>query len=87
MPSDAEDLYSYVEKTFPNYEIHLVYEAGRGIDVSQSIFPSGLAIKPSRLVAINKTILFINCYFNRTVDFIIKRIIISFLLEFDAKLN
>lgn len=28
MPSTAEDLYFYVEKTFPNYEVHLVYEAG-----------------------------------------------------------
>jgi transposase len=28
MPSDAEDLYLYVQKTFPNYEVHLVYESG-----------------------------------------------------------
>ena len=28
MPSNAEDLYEYVEKNFPSYEIHLFYEAG-----------------------------------------------------------
>ena len=28
MPSTAEDLYQYVERTFPNHEINLVYEAG-----------------------------------------------------------
>ena len=28
MPSNAEDLYQYVERTFPNHEINLVYEAG-----------------------------------------------------------
>jgi transposase len=28
MPSVGEDLYSYVVNTFPNYEVHLVYEAG-----------------------------------------------------------
>lgn len=28
MPSVAEDLYQYVERTFPNHEVNLVYEAG-----------------------------------------------------------
>lgn len=28
MPSVAEDLYQYVERTFPNHEVDLVYEAG-----------------------------------------------------------
>nr|WP_304192605.1 IS110 family transposase [Phenylobacterium aquaticum] len=28
MPSLAEDLYQYVEKYFPDHEVHLVYEAG-----------------------------------------------------------
>ena len=28
MPSIAQDLYQYVERTFPNHEVHLVYEAG-----------------------------------------------------------
>ena len=28
MPSNAEDLYQYVERTFPNYAVDLVYEAG-----------------------------------------------------------
>ena len=28
LPSVSEDLYQYVERTFPNYEVHLVYEAG-----------------------------------------------------------
>lgn len=28
MPSIAEDLYQYVEKYFPDHEVHLVYEAG-----------------------------------------------------------
>lgn len=28
MPSIAEDLYQYVQRTFPNHEINLVYEAG-----------------------------------------------------------
>ncbi len=28
MPSLAEDLYQYVERTFPSHEVHLVYEAG-----------------------------------------------------------
>ena len=28
MPSVSEDLYQYVEKTFPAHEVHLVYEAG-----------------------------------------------------------
>jgi len=28
MPSVAEDLYQYVERTFPDYEVDLVYEAG-----------------------------------------------------------
>ena len=28
MPSVAEDLYQYVERTFPNHEVALVYEAG-----------------------------------------------------------
>lgn len=28
MPSKALDLYEYVQKTFPDYEVHLVYEAG-----------------------------------------------------------
>ncbi|MDI6050407.1 hypothetical protein QLS31_11240 [Flavobacterium sp. XS2P24] len=28
MPSVAEDLFQYVEQTFPNHEVDLVYEAG-----------------------------------------------------------
>ncbi|MFN3918633.1 MAG: transposase, partial [Flavobacteriales bacterium] len=28
MPSESEDLYQYVERTFPGHEVHLVYEAG-----------------------------------------------------------
>jgi transposase len=28
LPSVSEDLYQYVERTFPNHEVHLVYEAG-----------------------------------------------------------
>ena len=28
MPSEADDLYQYVERIFPNHEVHLVYEAG-----------------------------------------------------------
>ena len=28
MPSVAEDLYQYVQRTFPNHEVDLVYEAG-----------------------------------------------------------
>lgn len=28
MPSRAEDLYRYVEDTFPGHEVHLVYETG-----------------------------------------------------------
>lgn len=28
MPSNAEDLYQYVERTFPNNQVNLVYEAG-----------------------------------------------------------
>ena len=28
LPSIAEDLYYYVERTFPNHEVNLVYEAG-----------------------------------------------------------
>ena len=28
LPSVSEDLYHYVERTFPNHEVHLVYEAG-----------------------------------------------------------
>ena len=28
MPSVAEDLYQYVERTFPNYDVEMVYEAG-----------------------------------------------------------
>ena len=28
IPSVCEDLYRYVESTFPNYEVHLVYETG-----------------------------------------------------------
>ena len=28
MPSIAEDLYQYVERTFPNHQVDLVYEAG-----------------------------------------------------------
>jgi hypothetical protein len=28
MPSNAEDLYQYVERTFPDHAVDLVYEAG-----------------------------------------------------------
>ena len=28
MPSTADDLYQYVERTFPYHDINLVYEAG-----------------------------------------------------------
>jgi hypothetical protein len=32
MPSNAEDLYQYVERTFPNHAVDLVYEAGCLLD-------------------------------------------------------
>lgn len=28
LPSVSDDLYQYIERTFPGYEVHLVYEAG-----------------------------------------------------------
>jgi hypothetical protein len=30
MPSVAEDLFQYVERTFPNHDVYLVYEAVSG---------------------------------------------------------
>jgi transposase len=51
MPSTAEDLYQYVEKTFPEYEVHLVYEAGCcGFSVARYFLNLGwtvLVVNPS----------------------------------------
>ena len=51
MPSQSEDLYQYVEKTFPAHEVHLVYEAGCcGFSVSRYFLNLGwnvLVVNPS----------------------------------------
>jgi transposase len=51
MPSESEDLFQYVERTFPDHEVHLVYEAGCcGFSVARYFLHLGwhvLVVNPS----------------------------------------
>jgi hypothetical protein len=50
MPSNAEDLYQYVERTFPDHAVDLVYEAGCCDSPRHDIFKLGwnvLVVNPS----------------------------------------
>jgi transposase len=51
MPSNAEDLYQYVERTFPDHAVDLVYEAGCcGFSAARYFFKLGwnvLVVNPS----------------------------------------
>jgi hypothetical protein len=50
MPSNAEDLYQYVERTFPDHAVDLVYEGCCGFCVARYFFNLGwnvLVVNPS----------------------------------------